>query len=194
MTVCGWAMLIWFLPSGMWGYAFDYIGMWIHRPKPMSPEQFTKAKTDLAQTIEILLKKGRELVEVKQQTLNEGKGKGRPLKRFLAKRKLNNEQHSFETNCQLIEAEFNKLDSVAAYASRVEPCKFFCYLLFGILMAIASLVFMTHIFCYLVVFKANGTPYNPFFNRMLSLIEASKVSFAAIPIFIIMGYYFLFCA
>lgn len=65
MTVCGWAMLIWFLPTGMWAYAFDYIGMWIHRPKPMSPEQFTKAKTDLAQTIEILLKKGRELVEVK---------------------------------------------------------------------------------------------------------------------------------
>ena len=38
MTVCGWAMLVWFLPSGMWAYAFDYIGMWIHRPKPMSPE------------------------------------------------------------------------------------------------------------------------------------------------------------
>jgi len=85
------------------------------------------------------------------------------------------------------------LDSIAAYSSKVEPCKFFFYLVFGIVMAIFSIVFIVHIFCYVIVQKNNG-PVDPVLNTMLVLIEQSAVKFAAIPIFILMGYYFLFCA
>ena len=35
MTVLGWCMLCFFLPVGMWSYPFDYVGSYIHRPRPM---------------------------------------------------------------------------------------------------------------------------------------------------------------
>lgn len=194
MTVIGWCMLVWFLPVGMWAYPFDNIGAWVTRPKPMKPDEFSKAKTHLALTMEALMKKGKELVDLKTQSLEEEGGKGKPLRRFLAKRKLVAEQHKFENNCSIAEAEFNKLDSIAAYASKVEPCRFFFYLVLGIVMAIWSLMFIVHIFCYLVALKPSGVASNPFYNQMLSLIETSAVQFAAIPIFILCGYYFLFCA
>jgi len=54
------------LPTGMWAYPFDNVGAWITRPKPMKPDEFNKAKSDLARTMEILLNKGRELVELKK--------------------------------------------------------------------------------------------------------------------------------
>ena len=48
MTIFGWSMLVWFLPVGMWAFPFEYVGIWIMRPKPMKPEEFTKSKMDLA--------------------------------------------------------------------------------------------------------------------------------------------------
>jgi hypothetical protein len=51
----------------------------------------------------------------------------------------------------MAEGEFNKLDSIAAYSAKVEPCKFFFYLVFGIVMAILSILFIVHIFCYIAV-------------------------------------------
>lgn len=194
MTVVGWSLLVWFLPVGMWAYPFDNVGAFVMRPKPMKPEDFKKAKAKLATTMEALMLKGKELVELKSKAADEEQGKGKPFQRFMAKRKLTSEQHKFETNCSLAEAEFNKLDSIAAYSSRVEPCRFVCYLIFGILMGIASLIFVIHIFCYLVTMLKNGVPSDPFLNSMLSKVEASVVQFAAIPMLIISGYYFLFCA
>lgn len=61
-------------------------------------------------------------------------------------------------------------------------------------MAIASLIFMVHIFCYIVSLKANKVPSNPFFNNMLVLMDESVITFATIPVFICLGYYLLFCA
>ena len=48
MTIFGWSMLVWFLPVGMWAFPFEYVGIWLMRPKPMKPEEFTKSKMDLA--------------------------------------------------------------------------------------------------------------------------------------------------
>ena len=42
----------------MWAYPFDYVGSFIHRPRPMKQEDFNKAKSDLAKTIETLQKEG----------------------------------------------------------------------------------------------------------------------------------------
>jgi len=58
MTIVGWAMLCFFLPTGMWAYPFDFIGSWITRPLPMKPDEFALAKKQLAHTMEILMKKG----------------------------------------------------------------------------------------------------------------------------------------
>lgn len=61
-------------------------------------------------------------------------------------------------------------------------------------MGIFSIVFMIHIFCYLVIFKPSGVASNTFFNNMLTLIYNSSAKYLAIPVFCSMGYYWLFCA
>ena len=66
--------------------------------------------------------------------------------------------------------------------------------MFGIIMAILSLLFMTHIFCYIVSLKVNKIPSNAFLNNMLVRMENSQVMFAVIPTFILLCYYFLFVA
>jgi fatty acid desaturase len=86
MTIFGWAILMFFLPVGMWAYPFEYCGLFINRQKPMNPDQFNLAKGQLAQTVQHLLNKGKELLTQKEQSL---KGlEGRALSRFMAKRNL----------------------------------------------------------------------------------------------------------
>jgi LMBR1 domain-containing protein 1 len=75
----------------------------------------------------------------------------------------------------------------------VEPCKYFMYLVFGIVMGIICLIAIIQIFCYVAIVKTTG-PTDQFLNKMLLLIEQSAVSFATIPIFILMGYYILMAA
>jgi hypothetical protein len=48
MTSLGWVMLMFFLPIGMWAYAFDYVGAYVKRPQPMKKEDFDNAKRELA--------------------------------------------------------------------------------------------------------------------------------------------------
>jgi hypothetical protein len=55
-------------------------------------------------------------------------------------------------------------------------------------MGVASLVFVIHVYCYLIV----GS--DPFFNNMFVLIDKSSVSFASIPVLILIGYYLLLAA
>ena len=55
MTIVGWIMLCFFLPTGIWAYPFDYVGSWVTRPIPMKEDEFKKAKYELARTMEILL-------------------------------------------------------------------------------------------------------------------------------------------
>lgn len=49
------------------------------------------------------MKKGKELVDLKEKSEADEKGGGKPLRRFFAKRKLGGEQHRFESNCAIVE-------------------------------------------------------------------------------------------
>jgi len=82
-------MLIFFLPTGVWAYPFDYVGSWVTRPIPMKEDEFKKAKYDLARTMEILLQKGKQIIEDKKNSEKDsGNLQGRPLKRWRLKRQL----------------------------------------------------------------------------------------------------------
>ena len=159
----------------------------------MRPDEFNKAKSDLARTIEKLLAMSSQIIEDKKNSEKETGGAGRPLKRWRLRRKLLSDQHEFETNCVVVEEEFKKLDSIAAYNSKVEPLKFFFYLVFGICMAIFSIIFIFQVFTYMLVVK-NGHYVNAFLNNMLFDIQNSPVFFITIGVFILMGYYVLLCA
>ena len=87
MTIVGWLVLIFFLPTGVWAYPFDYVGSWVTRPIPMKEDEFKKAKYDLARTMEILLQKGKQIIEDKKNSEKDsGNLQGRPLKRWRLKR------------------------------------------------------------------------------------------------------------
>lgn len=79
------------------------------------------------------------------------------------------------------------------YNERVEPCKYTGYLIFGIFMAIMSILMMVHIFNHIALIVNNKT-VNPFLDKMLQDIQASKASFTGIIVFCYLGYYFLLCA
>lgn len=142
----------------------------------------------MAKTIEALQKEGAQLIENKKKQDEEERSKGKAFKGFFARRKLAGEQAKFETNCLLAEKEFNRLDQIAAYSSKVEPVKYAFYLVVGVLMGIACFLAIVHIFCFLVV----GS--DPFFNNMLFRMDNSAVAFATIPLLILIGYYLLLAA
>jgi hypothetical protein len=51
----------------------------------------------------------------------------------------------------IAEREFERLDMIAAYRDKVEPCKFTCYLVLGGLMAVLSIIMMVHMFLYAIL-------------------------------------------
>jgi hypothetical protein len=194
MTVIGWIMLVWFLPTGMWAYCFDNIMAFVKRPIPMDPAKFKKAKEGLAKLIAQLMKIGEELVEQKKQHLESEEKKKNFFSKFFDGRKIQGDQNKFERDCELAEIEFKKLDQIAAYNLNVEPCKFVLWLVIGILFGIFSLVMMIHIFCNVAVFQANNVPSDPFLNTMFFKLEDSMLSVVTIPTMILCGYYFLLAA
>ena len=42
LSFIGWLVLCFFLPTGMWGLPFDYIGAYMMRPRPMREDEFKR--------------------------------------------------------------------------------------------------------------------------------------------------------
>lgn len=91
------------------------------------------------------------------------------FKTWCTSKGIANQQTLFETNCMIIEKEFKKLDRVAAYNERVEPCLYVLMLLGGICAAILSVLMIVHVLLSMVVIKGK-IPSNPFLNSLLGLI------------------------
>lgn len=81
-------------------------------------------------------------------------------------------QNQFESNCILIEKEFNKLDMTAQYKVKVEPCLYVLYLVLGFVCIVISLILTIHLFCQILL-KMNGRPVSYFLNNMLEGLETS---------------------
>ena len=50
MSLCsflGWLMIIFFLPTGMWAYVFEFIAEFVTRPKKMQDDEFNREKAAL---------------------------------------------------------------------------------------------------------------------------------------------------
>ena len=58
-------MLCIFLGMGLIALPLDLINEWRFRPKPMKEDEFNRAKSKLAKQVEILLQKGRKLLDDK---------------------------------------------------------------------------------------------------------------------------------
>ena len=115
-----------------------------------------------------MLSMGKKLVDDKK-ALAERTRSMWMFSRYRAKRDLAAQQHQFEINCILAEREFQKLDKVSKYSSKVEPCKYGLKMLAGVLMGVFSVIMLFHIFCY-VVLKVDGKTINPALNNLLESI------------------------
>jgi hypothetical protein len=65
--------------------------------------------------------------------------------------------------------------------------------MFGILMAVCSVLFITQIFTDMIILKGNKVT-NQFLNDMLFKMQNSPVFFFTIVVFVVIGYYILFSA
>ena len=72
----------------------------------------------------------------------------------------------------------------------MEPCKYTMKLLFGCMMAAASIVFITHMFRYMSL-NVDGKTIGPFLNAMFIKLETSPVRFLSSLILVLCGYYVL---
>ena len=106
---------------------------------------------------------------------------------------MQRQQNEFESNCILIEKDFNRLDSSAQYKVKVEPLIYFFKLILGLVSIIISLIVMIHVFCYLLLI-VNGRPVHPFLNNFLESLENSSASVLATILFAFIGYYLMIAA
>jgi hypothetical protein len=74
----------------------------------------------------------------------------------------------------------------------VEPCEYYGYLAFGILMAIMSILMMTHIFRHIVLI-VDGKTMGPFLETPLVYMRETYAQFLAIVFQCLIGFYFLYC-
>ena len=192
MVFVGWCLLCIFLPTGMQAYPFDLVAQWVNRPKPMRENDFNYKKSELSKKVETLLQMGKKLIEDKKRLAERTRSMWL-LSRWRAKSNLKAEQHLFETNCAIAEREFQQLDKIASYNTRVEPLKYSMLLILGILMGGISVLVIIHTFCY-VALKVDGKTVEPFLNDLLEQTEVSRVGFLASVLLVAIGLFLTLCA
>ena len=134
---------------------------------------------------------GKQLVEDKKRLADETRNMYM-CTRWRAKRELKAQQHQFEVNCILAEKEFQKLDKVASFSSKVEPLIYSFKLVVAIIMAAISVVLIIHTFMY-VALKVDGKTVNPFLNDLLEQIETGPVGFLSSVLLVAIGLFLMVC-
>mmetsp|Transcript_1719 Transcript_1719/g.1627 ORF Transcript_1719/g.1627 Transcript_1719/m.1627 type:complete len:415 (+) Transcript_1719:234-1478(+) len=187
VTFIGWFFLMVFLGAGLIALPLDLINEWRFRPRPMKEDEFTRTKQELAQKVDVLLQKGKKLLDDKVSA-DKKTGCGGYRERRTVRRNLS----EFEANCILVEKEFNILDDTRQYNKKVEPMWYAMKLILGILAFIFSLILVIHLFVY-VLLKVDGKSVGPFLNALLEKLENSSASFLATLLFSFIGFYLMFC-
>lgn len=95
-----------YLPTGMWAYVFDYIGAWSRRPKPVNETEFNRSKAELAKKVQGIILSGRKLLDQRVSVSSVKLGRSAPIARFRLRRNCISEQNLFDANCILAEKEF----------------------------------------------------------------------------------------
>lgn len=185
-----------FMVTGLVSIPFGLITSWRDRPTPMSETQFKKEKEVLARQVESLLKEGRKIYDSKLKLDGERQGAGffGGLKKMGESRTLNKSQHVFEVNCMITEKQFYKLQQVAQYKKKVEPLKYACYLILGVLCGVISFVIHIH-FWVAGALQAEGVAIQPFISNWFEALSQSKnFGMLGVILYILVGLYLFVAA
>jgi LMBR1 domain-containing protein 1 len=180
----GWWFFIIFVGVGITAIPMDLINEFRNRPRRMTQDQFNVKRNKLLQHVKNLRKDGKYLESVKESV---DKGKG--VKGWKNKRSFNRDLTKFEARWLIAEKEFVSLEKVTKL-SKIEPCLYWLKLFFGILLIILSLVWIIHIFLWVLV-KPKGNPVHPFLNNMLEGMQRGHVEFLSTTMLAFLALYLL---
>ena len=93
----------------------------------------------------------------------------------------------------LAEEEFQKLDQIAAYNQKVDPCKYCLIMAFAIFALFLSIWYIVFTFMN-VALLVNGRTVNDFMDGYLVYIENTPVKFISTLLLIFTGYYLVLAA
>lgn len=92
-----------------------------------------------------MLKQGRKLYETKVKCdTDREENKIGALSYWKQQRSTGKEQREFEANCLLVEKEFETLRMISQYKHRVEPCKYTCNFILGLVTIVVFFIIFVH--------------------------------------------------
>lgn len=208
MTTFGWFLLMFYLPTGMWSVVFSTIGRYITRPVPVTDSaHFNRQKAELQLKISKIIAQGSRIQQTRKAIEVDRLRKHKDdqnifqvmwslpdmIGRYRQRRNCLAEQLLFENNCAVAEDLFQKLDKVAVYSQRVEPCKYYGYLLAGIALLAMNLNMTVHLYKNLLTMVDKKT-VSPWLNTPLIYIRESYWAPLAPILLSVIGFYLLWCA
>lgn len=180
----GWWIFIIFVGVGLTAIPMDLINEFRNRPRRMSPQEFVVKRNKLLQHVKMLRKDGKYLENVKESV---DKGKG--IKGWKNKRTFGKDLTKFEARCLIAEKEFVSLEKITNL-SKIEPWLYWLKLFFGIFLIIMSLIWIIHIFLWVLI-KPKGNPVHPFLNNLLEGLRSGHVEFLSTVFFAFLALYLL---
>jgi hypothetical protein len=184
-------LMVFFFGTGLVSIPLDFILNWLDKPKPMNESQFKKEKDSLVKQIEYILEQGRDLYENRLKIdVDKEEGKIGRFAYMRESRKSTTEQHEFEANCILIEREFENLQATAQYKHKVEPLKYTCSFILGLLTIVLFFIIFVQMWT-AGTLRYDDKQKNPWLSTELdNLSRSPNWSFVAVLCFCFFGYYF----
>ena len=95
-------------------------------------------------------------------------------------------------NCYIVESKFERLNQVAQYKHKVEPCRYKCHFILFVLTMFIFLIIFIHMWI-AATLREQGRQIGPFLNNTLeNLYNTEGWSFMSILLFLFFGYYLFF--
>jgi len=136
---------VFFLGTGLVAIPFSQIIAWADRPVAMTESEFRKKKDGLTKQVEFMLKEGRKLYETKTKCdTDREESKIGVFSYWKQSRENNKKQREFESNCILVEKEFETLRKIAQYKHKVEPCRYTCNFILGMFTTVIFFIIFVH--------------------------------------------------
>lgn len=176
MAFIGWWLFIIFVGVGLSAVPMDLIHEFRNRPRRLSPNQFEMRKNKLLKHVQALRNDGKHLEKTKE-TVDKTKG----FNGWKNRRQFNRNLTKFEAQCIIAEREFLLLERISNI-SKVAPFLYWIKLFTGIILILLSLVWIIHIFLWVLV-KPKGNPVHPFLNDVLEGLRAGYVEFLSTAAF-----------
>lgn len=184
LAFIGWWIFVLFVGVGLSALPMDMINSFRNRPRRIDQGEFNRRRTRLLQHVQNLRKDGKHLESIKDSVDKDTGLKGWKNRRF-----FNRDLTKFEARCLIAEREFVKLERISKI-SKVEPYWYVFKLILGIVLFLLTIVFIVHIFVWVLV-RPGGNPKHPFFNNMLEGMRKGHVQFLSTAVFAGIAVYLL---